>query len=38
MEGNFLACLRDGLATEGEFSNDPSDHGGATSWSITVAS
>lgn len=37
MEGNFQACLRHVFAMEGGFSNDPSDHGGATNWGITAA-
>ena len=37
MEANFSACLRHALAMEGGFSNDPSDHGGATNWGITAA-
>ena len=36
MEANFSACLRHVLAMEGGFSNDPSDHGGATNWGVTV--
>ena len=37
MEGNFQACLKHVLAMEGGFTNDPSDHGGATNWGITAA-
>lgn len=37
MEANFSACLRHVLAMEGGFRNDPSDHGGATNWGITLA-
>ena len=37
MERNFQACLRHVFAMEGGFSNDPSDHGGATNWGITAA-
>ena len=34
MEGHSTACLKHVLAMEGGFSNDPSDHGGATNWGI----
>jgi len=37
MEGNFQACLRHVFAMEGGFSEEPSDHGGATNWGITAA-
>lgn len=37
MEANFQACLKHVFAMEGGFSNDPSDHGGATNWGITAA-
>ena len=37
MEGSFSACLKHVFAMEGGFSNDPSDHGGATNWGITAA-
>lgn len=37
MEENFQAGLKHVLAMEGGFTNDPSDHGGATNWGITAA-
>lgn len=37
MEADFSACIRHVLVMEGGFSNDPSDHGGATNWGITAA-
>jgi len=37
MEASFSACLRNVLAMEEGFSNDSSDHGGATNWGITAA-
>ena len=36
MEGSFSVCLKHVFAMEGGFSNDPSDHGGATNWGITA--
>jgi lysozyme family protein len=32
---NFPACLAATLKFEGDYSNDPGDHGGATMWGIT---
>lgn len=37
MEGTFFACHQGVVAMEGGFSNDPSDHGGATNRGITAA-
>jgi len=36
METNSSACLLLVLAMERGFSNDPSNHGGATDWGITA--
>ncbi len=37
MEANLQAGLRHVLALKVRFTNDPSDHGGATNWGITAA-
>lgn len=37
MEANFHVCLEHVGAIEYEFTNDPSDHGGATDMGITAA-